>query len=101
MLALIAAIPAHLPGRAKGLRPLSITLIGSLVVVAMMSCVVLIVDLVRGSKVTKSASSLLASGALIWPGNALVFGSGAVEVGVLDGAGAKLPGAGEVRVAPR
>ena len=35
---------------------------------------VLIVDLVRGSKVTESAASLLASGALIWLGNAIVFG---------------------------
>ena len=74
LLALIAANPAHLVGQAKWLRPLAITLIGSAAVVAMMSSVVLIVDLVRGSKVTESASSLLASGALIWLGNALVFG---------------------------
>jgi hypothetical protein len=35
---------------------------------------VLLVDLVKGSKVTDSAASLLASGALIWLGTALVFG---------------------------
>ena len=40
----------------------------------MVSTVVLITDLIRGSKWTDSATSLLASGALIWLGNALVFG---------------------------
>jgi hypothetical protein len=74
LVALIAANPAHLAGRARWLRPVSITLIGALAVVAMVSSVVLIVDLVTGSKVTQSATSLLASGALIWLGNALVFG---------------------------
>jgi hypothetical protein len=72
--ALLAANPAHLAGRARWLRPLTITLIGALTVVAMVSDAVLIVDLVKGSKVTQSAASLLASGALIWLGNALVFG---------------------------
>jgi hypothetical protein len=52
----------------------AITLIGLLAVAAMVSSVTLIVDLIRGSKVTESATSLLASGALIWLGNALVFG---------------------------
>jgi uncharacterized membrane protein len=74
LVALIAANPAHLAGRARWLRPVSITLISALAVVAMVSSVVLIVDLVTGSKVTQSATSLLASGALIWLGNAVVFG---------------------------
>jgi uncharacterized membrane protein len=74
LVALIAADPAHLAGRERWLRPVSITLIGLLAVVAMVSNVVLIVDLVKGSKVTQSATSLLASGALIWLGNALIFG---------------------------
>ena len=73
LVVLLAANPAHVVGRAKWLRPLSITLIGILVVVAILSAMVLITDLVRGSKVTESASSLLASGALIWLGNAVVF----------------------------
>ena len=72
--ALIAANPADVVGRERWLRPLSITLIFALLVVALLSDVILIVDLVKGSKVTSSASSLLASGALIWLGNALVFG---------------------------
>jgi hypothetical protein len=33
----------------------------------------LILDLIRGSKVTESADSLLASGGVIWLGNCLVF----------------------------
>ena len=74
LLALIAANPAHLVGRARWLRPLSISLIGLLAAVGLFSTVVLISDLVRGSKVTESAPSLLASGALIWLGNALIFG---------------------------
>ena len=74
LVALIAADPAHLARRATWLRPVSITLIGLLAVMAMIASVVLITDLVKGAKVTQSATSLLASGALIWLGNALVFG---------------------------
>jgi hypothetical protein len=74
LVALLAANPAHVVGRVGWLRPLAITLIVTLVLVAIVSAMVLIVDLVRGSKVTESASSLLASGALIWLGNVVVFG---------------------------
>jgi hypothetical protein len=74
LVALLAANPTDLSGRSKWLRPLALTLIGALVVVVVTSDVVLIVDLVRGAEVTKEASSLLASGALLWAGTALVFG---------------------------
>jgi hypothetical protein len=74
LVTLIAADPTHLARRVKWLRPVAISLIGSLAVVAIASSVVLIIDLVRGSKVTESASSLLTSGALIWLGNAVIFG---------------------------
>jgi hypothetical protein len=74
LVVLIAANPAHVVGRARWLRPLSITLIGLLTVVAVTFDGILIVDLVKGNKVTESADSLLASGALVWLGNALVFG---------------------------
>jgi hypothetical protein len=73
LLALIAANPAHVVGRAKWLRPLAITLIAALMVLALLSTVVLLDDIITGKKVTQSATSLLASGALIWLGNALVF----------------------------
>ena len=74
LVALWAAHPSHLVQRARWLRPLSIVLIGALTVLAIVSDAVLIVDLITGSKVTQSATSLLASGALIWLGTALVFG---------------------------
>lgn len=72
--ALIAANPGHLEGRAKWLRPVSITLICGLAVVAFVDTAILVNDLIRGNAVTNSAASLLTSGALIWLGNALIFG---------------------------
>ena len=45
----------------------------ALLVVALVSTAVLITELIKGGKVTQSADSLLASGALIWLGNVLVF----------------------------
>ena len=72
--ALLAADPAHVSRRRSWLRPISIALIFSLVVVALISTSVLIRDLIIGGKVTESAGTLLSSGALIWLGNCLVFG---------------------------
>jgi hypothetical protein len=72
--ALIAANPADVLGRARWLRPLSIALVLTLLGAALFSDTVLIVDLVKGAKITQSGGTLLASGALIWLGNAIVFG---------------------------
>ena len=72
--ALIAANPGHLEGRARWLRPVSITLIGALAVVAFWDTAILVAALIRGTAVTNPAASLLTSGALIWLGNALIFG---------------------------
>ncbi len=72
--ALIAADPTHLARRVKWLRPVAITLIVSLLVMAFFSTAVLITDLIKGAKVTESAASLLASGAVVWLGNAVAFG---------------------------
>ena len=74
LVALLAADPAHVSRRRRWLRPISIGLVFALVVVALLSTAVLIRDLIIGGKVTDSATSLLASGALIWLGNSLVFG---------------------------
>jgi hypothetical protein len=71
---LLAANPAHIEGRARWLRRLSITLIAALAAIALVSNVILIADLIRGSAVTKSGAALLSSGALIWLGNSLIFG---------------------------
>ncbi len=74
LLVLLAlADPANIAGRRRWLRRVSITLVAALAVVALTSTIVLIKDLIQGGKVTNEASSLLASGALIWLGNALVF----------------------------
>jgi hypothetical protein len=59
---------------ARWFRRLSIALILLLVAVAMVSTAILIYELTTGSEVAQSADSLLASGTLVWAGNALVFG---------------------------
>jgi hypothetical protein len=82
--ALIAADPARLHRRARWLRRVSIALIFALAAAALLATAVLIVDLIRGGSVTESATSLLASGALIWLGNCLVFG---LLYWALDGGG--------------
>ena len=73
LLALLAANPAHIQERRRWLRRVAIGLIFALGAAALWSTTVLVTDLIRGNQVTQSASSLLASGALIWLGNALVF----------------------------
>jgi hypothetical protein len=73
LLVLLAADPARVSGRRRWLRRLAIGLVSLLGCAALASTVKLIVDLVEGTKVTNSASDLLASGAVIWLGNVLVF----------------------------
>jgi hypothetical protein len=73
LVVLVAAHPATPRERAR-LRRLSIGLTVLLAASALVSTVVLIYELVTGSKVTSSADSLLASGTLVWVGNALIFG---------------------------
>ena len=70
---LLVADPARVGGHKRWLRRLAIALVSLLACAALTSTVKLIVDLVEGTKVTESASNLLASGALIWLGNVLVF----------------------------
>jgi hypothetical protein len=73
VLVLLAADPARVSGHRRWLRRLAIALVGLLGCAALASTVQLIADLVEGTKVTNSASALLASGAVIWLGNVLVF----------------------------
>jgi hypothetical protein len=73
LLVLLAADPARVSGRRRWLRRLAIGLVSLLGWAALASTVKLITDLVEGAKVTNSASDLLASGAVIWLGNVLVF----------------------------
>ena len=74
LVALVAADPAKITSRARWLRRVTIVLVLSLAAMAIVSTGVLITELVRGGKVTEEATSLLASGALIWLGNCLIFG---------------------------
>jgi hypothetical protein len=73
LVALVAADPARVTRRHRWLRRLSIALIVSLVVVAAISTGILVSDLINGGAVTEEAGPLLASGAVIWLGNVLVF----------------------------
>ena len=73
LLVLLAADPARVSGHRRWLRRLALALVSLLACAALASTVELIADLVEGAKVTDSASSLLASGAVIWLGNVLVF----------------------------
>jgi hypothetical protein len=73
LVVIAAADPARVSGRRRWFRRVSIALVSLLTLVALISTGVLITDLVRGGSVTESATSLLASGALIWFGNCLVF----------------------------
>ena len=73
LIVLLAADPARVSGRRRWLRRVAIALVSLLGCAALASTVKLIVDLVEGTKVTNSASDLLASGAVIWLGNVLVF----------------------------
>ena len=73
---LLAADPARIGSgsRRRRLRRASLTLVLILAVAVLASTAKLITELIQGSKVTQSATSLLASGALVWLGNVLIFG---------------------------
>ncbi len=73
LVCLVLADPDLIKGRARVLRRVANVLILSLTVVTLVATSVLIADLVRGAEVTDKASSLLASGALIWMGNVMIF----------------------------
>jgi hypothetical protein len=74
LVALMVANQAQENRRAAWARPAAIGLIVTTACMAILSDCVLIVQLVQGSAAVQSASSLLASGAMLWIGTALVFG---------------------------
>src|SRR5262245_66665665 len=73
LMVLLAAHPMHVDKRSTMLRRVSIALMAVLVAAAVTSNAILIAELIKGSKVTESADSLLASGVLAWTGNAVLF----------------------------
>ena len=74
LVALLAADQHATHRRAVWLRRVAVALILALAAGGIWSTGVLIDALITGGAITNSASSLLASGALIWIGNNLIFG---------------------------
>ena len=74
LLTLLAADPARVMARRAPLRRLSLALVFLLAGAVLLSTGILIDDLITGGGVTRSATALLASGALVWLGNSLIFG---------------------------
>jgi hypothetical protein len=70
---LVLADPARISGRRRWLRTASIVLVSLLAAVVLTATGKLIYELIHGGKVTNSADALLASGALIYLGNVVVF----------------------------
>ena len=68
----------------RRLRRIALVLVGLLVAVALWATAFLVADLIRGKGVSKSASELLASGAVVWLGNNLAF---ALLYWLMDGGG--------------
>jgi uncharacterized membrane protein len=85
LVVLMAADPLSIKRRAKWLRRISIALLAVLAAAAVYLTVTLSVELIAGSNLTASADDLLASGALIWLGNNVVF---ALIYWQFDGGGA-------------
>jgi hypothetical protein len=70
---LLLADPAHVVGRRRWLRRITIGLVLGLAAATLVATGILIRDLIIGGEVTNDAGSLLSSGFLIWLGNVLVF----------------------------
>ncbi len=73
LLVLLASDPSTL-GERERLHRVALVLAGILVAAALWATVVLVSDLIRGSRVSNSPDELLASGATVWLGNNLAFG---------------------------
>jgi uncharacterized membrane protein len=73
LVTLILVNPANISKRAKWPRRVVVGLVVVLVAAALWATILLIYDLVNGRGVTKSATELLASGAVVWLGNNLSF----------------------------
>lgn len=83
LVVLFAAKPGN-PAERRRLRRLGVGLVGVLVLAALWSTALLIDDLIEGKGNTNRPADLLASGALVWLGNNLVF---ALLYWLIDGGG--------------
>jgi hypothetical protein len=73
LVGLIVGDPGKIDRRSALLRRLSIALVGLLVFDALWSTSWLVKALIEGSKITESASELLAAGGLVWISNIIAF----------------------------
>lgn len=71
---LLIADPTRVVARRAAIRRTSLALVFILAGAVLLSTAKLIDDLINGGQITKSATALLASGALVWLGNCLIFG---------------------------
>jgi hypothetical protein len=84
LVALIVANPGNISRHGPWPRRVAVGLVVLLVAAALWATILLVYDLVKGIGVTKSATELLASGAVIWLGNNLSF---ALLYWLIDGGG--------------
>ena len=80
---LVTANPSG-PAERTRLRGITIVLVGLLVLASLWATALLIHDLITGEGIANDPDELLASGALVWVGNNLVFG---VVYWLMDGGG--------------
>ena len=74
LVALVAGHPARLARRTPWVRRIALAFVIVLVLAALWATALLVFDLIKGQGVSKHATQLLASGALVWVGNNLAFG---------------------------
>jgi hypothetical protein len=72
--ALVAGNPVRLARRTHWVRRIAVSIVILLVAAALWATALLVYDLIRGHGVSRSATELLAAGALVWLGNNLAFG---------------------------
>jgi hypothetical protein len=74
LLLLLAARDPSAPAERRRLRRVTLIFVGVLALAALWATALLISDLIQGTGHADDAGDLLASGALVWVGNNLVFG---------------------------
>jgi hypothetical protein len=73
LVALVVGNPARMARHTHWVRRIAVSIVILLVAAALWATALLVYDLIKGEGVSKSATKLLASGALIWFGNNLSF----------------------------
>jgi branched-subunit amino acid transport protein len=81
---LVFGDPGNLSRHRRVLRPLSLAFVSILVLAALWATILLVHDIITNTGITRSATRLLASGALTWLGNNLAF---SILYWLIDGGG--------------